>query len=207
VPTPTTPESPKAQTPSSAQPEDTEEEPDDEFDEGGEEEEEEPPTPPPPPQGGPTRPPPVEKKPPIVSIAQVILVAPRSSYRVGENVTLQVQIVGAQSVGSVPFHLRYNPQVFSYLAPASEGDFLSSDGTSTVFAASEVQGGGEIVVGLSRVGAANGANGSGLLATFQFVAKAPGSGTFSFTGASVRDPTASILPSSFTTAAVSVQSN
>jgi hypothetical protein len=138
------------------------------------------------------------------SIAQVILVAPRSSYRVGETVTIQAQIVGAQNVGSVPFHMRFNAQVFTFVPPAVEGDFLASDGASTVFVASEVQGAGEVVVGLSRVGSQTGATGSGLLATFQFLARAPGSGSFSFTGASVRSPAAASLPSSFSVANVNV---
>ena len=159
----------------------------------------------PPPQGGGSTTNADKTPPPVTSIAQVILSAPKSVYRVGETVYVQVQISGAQNVGSVPFHLRFNPQVFTFVAPALEGDFLGSDGSQTIFASSEIQGGGEIVVGLSRTGAGTGASGAGLLATFQFSARAPGTGSFSFSGASVRDPAAANLPCSFNTATITVQ--
>jgi len=120
-------------------------------------------------------------------------------------VPIQVQVVGGQNVGSVPFHLRFNPAVLDFVPPGVEGDFLMQGGGQTVFVATEVQGQGEIVVGASRVGTPTGASGAGLLATFQFRAKAPGSSTFSFTGAMVRDPNANNLPSSFTTAIINVQ--
>jgi general secretion pathway protein D len=141
--------------------------------------------------------------PPPSSLAQVILVSPKSSYTGGETLTLQVQIIGGQNVGSVPFHLRFNPAVLEFVG-AVEGDFLRQDGSPTTFVANEVQGAGEVVVGASRVGSGQGASGSGILATFQFRAKTPGSCTFSFTGATVRDPNANNLPCSFTTAIISV---
>jgi general secretion pathway protein D len=139
------------------------------------------------------------------SVAQVILVSPRNTYAVGETVPVQVQLVGGQNIGSVPFHLRFNPAVLEFMPPAVEGDFLSQAGGPTVFVATEVQGAGEIVVGASRVGTPTGASGAGLLASFQFRAKAPGSSTLSFTGSMVRDPNANNLPSSFTTSIINVQ--
>ena len=47
--------------------------------------------------------------------------------------------------------------------------------------------------------------GSGSLATFQFLAVAPGDCAFAFTGASVKDPQARNLPAAFNTAAVRVE--
>ena len=156
---------------------------------------------PPGPQGQAGQPPPATPPPP--SLAQVILVSPKSAYTGGETLTLQVQIIGGQNVGSAPFHLRFNPAVLEFVG-AVEGDFLRQDGSPTTFVANEVQGAGEVVVGASRVGSAQGASGSGILATFQFRAKGPGACTFSFTGATVRDPNANNLPCSFTTAIINV---
>ena len=142
---------------------------------------------------------------PSPSIVQIILSSPRAVYNVGEQVPVEVRVLGAQNVGSIPFHLRYNPQVLDWVGPAAEGDFLNRDGSATVFVATPVTGGGEIVVGASRVGSATGASGAGTLGSFLFVAKAPGQANFTLTGAAVKDPNANNLPASFTVSPISVQ--
>ena len=82
---------------------------------------------------------------------------------------------------------------------------MNADGTNTVFLAGDMGGGGEIVVGLSRMGAGEGASGTGSLARFRFLAINAGSCNFGFTGASVKDPQARNLPAAFNTAAVQVE--
>jgi general secretion pathway protein D len=148
-----------------------------------------PPTPPPP---GPAEdePPEVEDDldepaEPSVGPAVVRLVPFQTTYHVGESVVVNVVMEGASNVGSVPFHLRYNPQVLQFVPPAVEGPLLQADGTSTVFLAPDTGGGGEIVVGLSRLGGGTGAR-------------------FAFTGASVKDPQAHNLPASFSVVSVRV---
>jgi hypothetical protein len=93
--------------------------------------------------------------------------------------------------------------VLQFVPPALEGGFLNSDGTNTVFLASDT--GGEIVVGLSRLGGGQGATGNGVLAVFQFLAIAEGNAGFAFTGASVKDPQARNLTSSFGASSVNVE--
>ena len=134
----------------------------------------------------------------------VRLVPSQPSYRVGDVVTVQVIAEGAVNVGSVPYHLRYNRQVLEFLSPATEGDLLRRDGSNTVFLANDTGGGGEIVVGHSRMGGTTGIEGSGVLATFQFQAVNAGDCGFAFTAASVKDPQARNRPASFLTAAVAV---
>ncbi len=133
---------------------------------------------------------------PFEGPAAVRLVPSRTSYNVGETVAADVFMENGRNVGSVPFHLRYNPQVLQFVPPGVEGSFLNA-GASTVFLATDIGGGGEIVVGLSRLGGGSGASGSGSLVTFQFLAIGAGDAGFAFTGASVKDPQASNLPSSF----------
>jgi len=135
----------------------------------------------------------------------VRLVPSKSVYQVGEPVIVQVVVDNAWNVGSTPFHLRYNREVLEFIPPAGEGPFMGADGANTVFLASDTGGGGEIVVGLSRMGAPTGAEGSGLLATFQFQAINPGDAGFAFTGASVKDPQARDLPAAFNTAPAQVR--
>ena len=61
------------------------------------------------------------------------------------------------------------------------------------------------VVGLSRIGAGEGVDGSGTLAVFEFTAIASGDCGFAFTGASVKDPQAVSLPFGFSDASVRVE--
>ncbi len=129
--------------------------------------------------------------------ALVRLVAGANEVKVGETVIVQAYIENGIDVGSVPYHLRYNRQTMQFIAPAAEGNFLNLDGANTVFLATETAGGGEIVVGHSRMGGAQGASGSGVLATFQFQAINPGDCTFSFSGATVKNPQARNRPASF----------
>ena len=82
---------------------------------------------------------------------------------------------------------------------------MSSDGTNTVFLASDTGGGGEVVVGLSRLGGGEGISGSGVLASFQFLAVGAGDSGFAFTGLTVRDPQAKNLPVTPSSASVKVQ--
>ena len=116
-----------------------------------------------------------------------------------------MRIENATNVGSVPFHLRYNRQVLEFVPPANQGPFLNSDGANTVFLATDSTGGGEVVVGLSRLGGGDGMSGVGTLATFQFQAINPGDCGFGWAGASVKDPQARNVPASFLTAPVAVE--
>ncbi|MBD3866622.1 MAG: hypothetical protein IFK94_00710 [Acidobacteria bacterium] len=136
--------------------------------------------------------------------AVVRLVPSSGQVRVGDPVIIQVFIDNGNDVGSVPFHLRYDRQMMQFVPPAGEGGFLNGDGTNTVFLATEAAGGGEIVVGHSRMGGSQGAAGSGVLGTFQFQAINPGDCTFTFSGATVKNPQARNRPASFVPATVQV---
>jgi len=127
------------------------------------------------------------------------------AYRAGDTIVIEVRLENGSNVGSVPFHLRYNPQLVQFIPPASEGSFLGGDGTGTIFLANDSSQGGEVVVGLSRMGGGAGASGSGTLATFTFKALKGPRVAFAFSGASVKDPQARNLPASFVSASVVVE--
>ena len=148
---------------------------------------------------------PADEEEPPAGPAVVRLAPSKATYAVGETVVVQVVIDNANNVGSTPFHLRYNSKTLQFLPPGAEGPFMESDGIDAVFLSSDTGGGGEIVVGLSRMGAAEGISGAGTLAVFQFQAIAPGDCGFAFTGASVKDPQARNVPAAFNTAAVRVE--
>ena len=146
-----------------------------------------------------------EDEPRPVGPAVVSLIPSSSVYHVGDTVVVEVVMSNANNVGSTPFHLRYNPQVLQFISPAAEGPLMRSDGANTVFLATPTGAGGELVVGLSRMGAGQGVNGTGTLAVFQFQAIGAGDCGFNFTGAAVKDPQARNLPAAFNTAAVTVE--
>jgi len=158
----------------------------------------------PPPEEG--EPPPEDRAPEQPAGPAVVRLVPgASSYRVGDRVVVQVMVDNANNVGSVPFHLRYNRSVLEWVPPGTEGPLLRSDGAGTVFMASDAATGGEVVVGLSRMGGGEGISGSGVLATFEFTAVNPGDCGFVFVGASVKDPRAQNVPASFVPAIVTVE--
>jgi general secretion pathway protein D len=145
-----------------------------------------------------------EQEPPS-GPAIVQLIPSSNNFQVGAVVVAQVTIDNAQNVGSVPFHLRYNKEVLQFMPPATQGPFMTQGGAEPVFLASDTGGGGEIVIGLSRMGPGAGASGSGVLAIFQFQAISPGNCGFAFTGASVKDPQARDLPAAFNVVPAQVQ--
>ncbi len=145
--------------------------------------------------------PPIDDTP--LTPATIRLVPSAATYRVGANVTTLVYIENATNVGSVPFHLKYDPAVLQYISSA-EGTFMSNDGTQTYFLAAPTPAGDEVVVGLSRAGSGPGATGAGELATLEFVAIDLGDAGFSFAGSSVRDPQGKSLPARFTTVSIRV---
>jgi len=136
--------------------------------------------------------------------AVVRLVPSATQYRVGDRVVVQVVADNVSNLGSAPFHLRYDRSVLEFLPPGTEGALLGSDGSSTIFMASDSAAGGEVVVGLSRMGAGQGVSGSGVLATFEFIAVNPGDAGLTFVGAGLKDPRAQALPASFLSATVKV---
>ena len=141
---------------------------------------------------------------PPLTPALVSMVTAKNSYGVGEVVIVQVLLQNGQNVGSVPYHLRFNPQVLQFQGPAEEGPLLTSDGTNTVFLGTPNATGSEVIVGHSRMGSGNGVTGSGLLATFRFLAIGSGDAGLAFTSASVKDPQARNLPAAFNAVAVQV---
>jgi hypothetical protein len=127
-----------------------------------------------------------------------------ATLAVGSPLLVEVRIEKVADVGSVPFHLLYNEDRLDFEPPATEGTFLSSGGAATTFLVAEPAPGGDIIVGLSRMGTGAGASGSGLLATFRFRAVQAGRVPVTFSGASVKDPDAVNLPASFVGASVEI---
>jgi len=136
--------------------------------------------------------------PPTPAIpANVSFNPPNVLATTGDTITIQVIITQATRVGSVPFHVAYDPKVLQFVSGA-EGGFLKQGGATTIFNA-QASSLNEVFVALARVGVPTGAGDGGLLCTFQFTAIAPGSTTLRFTEAAVLDPQGQPLPADFST--------
>jgi len=127
--------------------------------------------------GGPTEPP-----PPQAGITVTPAAAPANgiSIATGTGTTastliLEIRANSVTDLYGVAFDLRY-PSTVLQLVQASSGTFL---GNATLQSAPG-SGTGVLVVGLSKLGAASGTSGSGVLMTLEFRAIATGQGSFSF---------------------------
>jgi general secretion pathway protein D len=114
---------------------------------------------------------------------------------VGNEITVRIFISQAGHVGSVPFHIAYDPKILQF-ENGAEGDFLKKDGASTVFNA-QASTLNEVFVALARLGVPTGADGDGTLCTLKFKALAPGKTALTFTEASLLDAGGQLLPAAF----------
>ena len=117
----------------------------------------------------------------------------RPQVRSGEGVGVDVLIQNGDNVGQVNFQLRYNAEVLRFVPPGEPGDFLAQNGVIPDVQVVEGGEGGVIVVSLTRPGE-QGANGGGRLLRLNFVALRPGTASFQFATAQVRDPDSNALP-------------
>jgi hypothetical protein len=109
------------------------------------------------------------------------------------TLVLELRASGLQDVYGVAFDLDY-PETVLRFERATQGAALSAGGAfATSFQAVESPA-GNLVVGLSRLGAVGGMSGSGTLLTLEFSARAAGSGTFTFVGPSAVAPNGQPLP-------------
>jgi general secretion pathway protein D len=122
--------------------------------------------------------------------------------------TASVTISGATSVGSVPFHLAFDPAYLTFTNFTNTSPFLGRDGAPVFVLATLGSGGREVVVGLSRQGNRPGVGGQGQLIQISFKAgKNPGTTALRFTDLSVLDPGARPLPVQQQGMTVSIQPN
>ena len=109
----------------------------------------------------------------VVSAETVLIHPPEiTSPEVGQTLTLEIRIEGAQGLFGFEFDLSYNPEFLKFVG-ATEGAFLQSAGQTfpvspLVFGSKPKDGGtGAIRMGVSRLGG-TGVNGNGVLAQVEF---------------------------------------
>jgi len=127
--------------------------------------------------GGPTEPP-----PPQAGIVVTPTAAPTTGVSIASGAAttrstliLEIRANSVNDLYGLAFDLRY-PSTILQLVQASSGAFL---GNATLESAPG-SGTGVLIVGLSKLGAVSGTNGSGVLMTLEFRAIATGTGSFTF---------------------------
>jgi general secretion pathway protein D len=126
--------------------------------------------------------------------AIVQLLPAQAGVTVGQDFTIAVNITNAGGVGSVPFHLAFDPSFLEFRNFSNNSPFLGQDGAPVFVLATVGAGGREVIVGLSRQGTRPGVDGSGTLIILSFRALRPGTTSLSFSDLSVLDPKAEPLP-------------
>ena len=153
----------------------------------------------PPPPGSPAPEPPTAGEPSQPTGPAIVTMNP--SYKTvninSPQFTVSVAISGAVNVGSVPFHISFDPTFVKFDGAPNNSPFLSQDGTAVFVLTTLTAQKREVIVGLSRQGSRPGASGQGVLIEMTFTALKPTAGastTIDFTDISVLDPQAQPLP-------------
>ena len=138
--------------------------------------------------GGPTGPPPVVPRitfTPTGGSAMNGVTLASGAGSTATNLVLEVRANQVSDLYGLSFDLAY-PQGLLRYDGATEGTFLSQGGASTSLLINSGTA-GNLVVGLSRLGAVDGVGGTGVLLTLRFTAVGAGTGTFGFSRNSAVD--------------------
>lgn len=142
---------------------------------------------------------PVPGTPPVVTLA-----LDATELSPGESLVAVVQITGAVSISSVPFHLRFDPSVLEFI-DSQVGAALDRDHEAILLASVNPNRPGDLAVGLSLVESSGLFSGSGDLLRLRFRAVAAGESTLEFVRATVRDATSQPQEARFETASIKVR--
>jgi hypothetical protein len=130
--------------------------------------------------GGPTQPPPPTAAltfTPGGTSGGAAVVLSRTGATGGRDLDLAVEARQVGNLYGVAFDLGYPASVLSYQG-ATPGDFLATGGFQVSLQVAEQS--GNLIVGVTRLGAVPGASGSGTLVTLRFRSIGSGTGSLSF---------------------------
>jgi hypothetical protein len=131
------------------------------------------------------------------------LVMGPGTARVGDEVTVEIGATASTGVVDAPLHLLYDPARLRFVA-ATEGDFMSRNGASTVFLVNGQSRPGDVVIGIGRTDRSHGAGGRGTLCRVRFKLLASGAARVAIGSAMAWGVGGSLLPVSTETAEIQV---
>ena len=118
--------------------------------------------------------------------------------------TVNVTLMGAQNVFSIPAQISFDPKLMQLLG-VTNGGALSSDGQTVALVHREDQQAGSIQVTATRPPGAPGVAVNGTVFTLTFQAKVPGQGSLSINRAMLRDATMAGIPAGGSQAIVTIR--
>ncbi|ORJ62907.1 hypothetical protein B5V00_02290 [Geothermobacter hydrogeniphilus] len=140
---------------------------------------------------------PTDEKGPVDSVPQLSIPIPDVVSRAyfqgpklidaGQEFTLTVRVDGVEDLYSAPMFVSFDHQLLQFVR-ATEGSFLRSGGTATVFTTSPNQARGQIIVGYKQGAGGQGVSGDGVLYQLVFRALKPGTAKVNLQRINFRDP-------------------
>ena len=138
-------------------------------------------------------------------MARVALVPSRTALAPGETLLLRVVLIASELVSSVPFHLRFNPDVLQYMGAREGQIFLGSSLQPLLLASVNPNRPWDLAVGLSLIESSGLLNQSGDILLLEFKALGSGRSDLLFERASVRGSEGQVLPTEFIPSTVTVR--
>ena len=139
------------------------------------------------------------------TLVRLSLVPSRSQMARGDIILVEVVLSDAREVMSVPFHVRFDPDVLGYLGARTGPAFLASGLSPILLAAEHPDRPGDVGVGLAIARSSGSYSGSGTLVVLEFRALNPGESDLLFESASVRGQTGAHLPARIVSSSLRVR--
>ncbi len=122
----------------------------------------------------------------------------------GQPLLVKVVLHGSPSMSSVPFHLRFDPEVLQFVGAHEGTAFLSTSLQPVLLASVNPDRPGDLAIGLSMIGSPAQIGDSGEILELEFNAIGSGRSDLLFEKASLRGPTGEPLSAGFLPSAVTV---
>ncbi|HZM68772.1 MAG TPA: cohesin domain-containing protein [Candidatus Cryosericum sp.] len=119
-------------------------------------------------------------------------------------IVVTVHVSDADSMSSLPFHLRFDPQILEYVG-SEAGPELAASHEAVLLASVNPNRPGDLAVGLSLVESSGLFTGSGALVLLQFRAVAEGESDLEFDRATLRGATSQPLDARFEKTRITVR--
>jgi general secretion pathway protein D len=123
---------------------------------------------------------------------------------VGQNFKVDLSVVGALDLVSVPLRIQYDPALMRVVS-VGDGGFLGQGGQHVEITQQDDPAKGTLQLAATRAPNSGGSSGQGIVYTLTFIAKAEGQGTLSIVRAGLRDAMDQSVPASGSPTSVEIR--
>lgn len=154
---------------------------------------------------------PAEPRPPIPGVpnpaagARLLFQPPLVTTQLGGAITLTLQVEGVQDLFSIaPVRIKFDPKLLR-LSDVTQGELMTRDGQRATLSRDIRNDAGEASVTVARLPGSAGINGTGVVASFTFMAIGKGSSTVSISEAGLKNPQSQPVAATTSDLTVNVQ--